>query len=47
MPHHVAISGAGVIGLTCAYLLAEAGYKVIIVARHFYGDSSTDWASPW
>ena len=47
MSQHIAIAGAGVIGLTCAYLLAEAGHKVTIVARNFYGDRTTEWASPW
>ncbi|KAF1830180.1 putative FAD dependent oxidoreductase [Decorospora gaudefroyi] len=46
-PQHIAIAGAGVIGLTCAYLLSEAGHRVTIVARNFPGDKSTEWASPW
>ncbi|KAH7008664.1 putative FAD dependent oxidoreductase [Ilyonectria destructans] len=44
---HVAIAGAGVIGLFIALLLSEVGYKVIIVARNLPGDKSTEWASPW
>jgi D-amino-acid oxidase len=44
---HIAIAGAGIIGLACAYLLSESGYKVTIVARNLYGDESTEWASPW
>jgi D-amino-acid oxidase len=47
MPQHIAIAGAGITGLACAYLLVEAGHKVTIVARNFYGDNSTEWASPW
>ncbi|KAH8745363.1 hypothetical protein F5883DRAFT_634101 [Diaporthe sp. PMI_573] len=46
-PQLVAIAGAGVLGLTCAYLLTEAGYGVTIVARNLPGDKSTEWASPW
>lgn len=44
---HVAIAGAGVIGLSIALLLSEVGYKVSIVARNLPGDKSTEWASPW
>jgi glycine/D-amino acid oxidase-like deaminating enzyme len=47
MPQHIAIAGAGITGLACAYLLSEAGHKVTVVARNFYGDKSTEWASPW
>ncbi|KAF2156726.1 hypothetical protein K461DRAFT_2858 [Myriangium duriaei CBS 260.36] len=44
---HVAILGAGVIGLQCAIDLLNAGYKVTIVAAHFPGDSSPEYTSPW
>ncbi|KAL1799026.1 hypothetical protein ACET3X_003063 [Alternaria dauci] len=47
MPRHIAIAGAGITGLACAYLLSEAGNRITIVARNFYGDNSTEWASPW
>ncbi|RYN46724.1 hypothetical protein AA0118_g12438 [Alternaria tenuissima] len=47
MPKHIAIAGAGITGLACAYLLLEAGNKVTIVARNLHGDKSTEWASPW
>jgi D-amino-acid oxidase len=47
MPQHIAIAGGGITGLACAYLLSEAGHEVTIVARNFYGDKSTEWASPW
>lgn len=47
MPKHIAIAGAGITGLACAYLLLEAGNKVTIVARNLYGDKSVEWASPW
>ncbi|KGO64610.1 D-amino-acid oxidase [Penicillium italicum] len=43
----VGIIGAGIIGLTSALLLVDAGYDVIIVARDLPGDETTDWASPW
>ncbi|KAF7557208.1 hypothetical protein G7046_g6092 [Stylonectria norvegica] len=43
----VAIVGAGVVGLTTALLLSDAGYHVTIVARNLPGDQSTEWASPW
>lgn len=43
----VGIVGAGVIGLTTALLLVDAGYDVTIVARNLLNDESTDWASPW
>lgn len=43
----VGIIGAGVVGLTSALLLVDAGYDVIIVARDLPGDETTDWASPW
>jgi anaerobic glycerol-3-phosphate dehydrogenase len=45
MPQHVAIAGAGITGLACAYLLSKAGHKVTIVARNFYADQLTEWAS--
>lgn len=38
---------AGVIGLTNAVFLAEAGHTVTIIAAHVPGDSSIDYASPW
>ena len=48
---HIGIIGSGVIGLTCALVLSEAGYKVSILAREIPGDEtsdqSKDWASPW
>lgn len=38
---------AGVIGLQTAISLLEAGYKVTIVAKHFPGDLSIEYTSPW
>ncbi|KAF5261680.1 hypothetical protein FOXYS1_7629 [Fusarium oxysporum] len=44
----VGIIGSGIIGLTSALALVEAGYSVTIVARDLPGDdSSQQWASPW
>lgn len=44
----IGIIGSGVIGLTSALALVDAGYNVIIVARDLPGDdASTKWASPW
>lgn len=40
-------SRAGVTGLTSALFLAQAGYKVTILAAHFPGDSSIEYTSPW
>lgn len=40
--HHVGIVGSGVIGLTCALVLCESGYKVSIVARELPGDTSNN-----
>ncbi|KAE9986143.1 hypothetical protein EG328_006405 [Venturia inaequalis] len=44
---HVVVLGAGVIGLQTAISLLEAGYKVTIVAKHFPGDLSIEYTSPW
>ncbi|CZT14890.1 uncharacterized protein RCC_12004 [Ramularia collo-cygni] len=45
--HHVVVIGSGVIGLTNAVFLAEAGYSVTIIAAHVPGDQSIEYASPW
>ncbi|GAB1311022.1 D-amino-acid oxidase [Madurella fahalii] len=54
MSAHVVVIGAGVIGLSCAILLQEAGYTVTIVARDFPGPFETmdpvaqiNYTSPW
>ncbi|GFG20787.1 D-amino acid oxidase, putative [Aspergillus udagawae] len=43
----IGIIGAGVVGLTSALALVEAGYSVTVVARELPGDNSQNWASPW
>ncbi|EME84723.1 uncharacterized protein MYCFIDRAFT_210959 [Pseudocercospora fijiensis CIRAD86] len=44
---HVVVIGAGVIGLTNAVFLAEAGYIVTIIAAHVPGDESIEYTSPF
>lgn len=49
---HVVILGAGVIGMTTAYVLAtrHPSYKITIVARELPVESDLTlqtWASPW
>lgn len=44
---HVVVIGAGVIGLTNAVFLAEAGYTVTIIAAHVPGDEGIEYTSPW
>ncbi|KAK3214269.1 hypothetical protein GRF29_28g2534850 [Pseudopithomyces chartarum] len=46
MPH-ILVIGAGVIGLQTANDLLDAGYKVTILAKHWPGDESIEYASPW
>ena len=43
----VGVVGGGVIGLTCAFSLARAGYQVTVIAHNLPGDKTTEWASPW
>ena len=38
---------AGVTGLQTAISLLEAGYEVTIKAKHFPGDQSIEYTSPW
>lgn len=45
---HIVVVGAGVLGLTNAYILRERGYRVSILARDLPQDSfSQTFASPW
>jgi D-amino-acid oxidase len=48
-PQHIAILGAGIIGLTSALVLAHAhpSASITITATHFPGDRSIDYTSPW
>lgn len=47
MPN-VLVVGAGVSGLTSAYLLSEVGCnRVAVVAKHMPGDYDIEYASPW
>ncbi|CDK26610.1 unnamed protein product [Kuraishia capsulata CBS 1993] len=43
----IVVIGAGVVGLTTAYLLSEKGYDVTIIAKHLPGDLSIEYTSPW
>ncbi|ESW95748.1 hypothetical protein KL918_003307 [Ogataea parapolymorpha] len=49
MTKSIVVVGAGVVGLTCAYQLAEEGYDVTIVAKHLPSTSIADsqYTSPW
>ncbi|KAF2803567.1 FAD dependent oxidoreductase [Mytilinidion resinicola] len=44
---HIVVIGAGVIGLQTAVSLLEAGYKVTIIAKHFPGEGTIEYTSPW
>lgn len=41
------VVGAGVVGLTTALVLQLKGYDVTILAKHFPGDKSPEYSSPW
>ncbi|ODV60384.1 FAD-dependent oxidoreductase [Ascoidea rubescens DSM 1968] len=43
----IVVIGAGVAGLTTAYLLAQKGHDVTIVARNIPGDLDPHYTSPW
>ncbi|GAB7352378.1 hypothetical protein MBLNU459_g2814t1 [Dothideomycetes sp. NU459] len=49
MPTAVVVVGAGVAGLTTAYLLIQnlPSANITIVAKHFPGDYDIEYASPW
>jgi hypothetical protein len=46
---HFLVLGAGVIGLTTSLALSHAypSAKITVVAKHFPGDRSIEYASPW
>lgn len=48
-PENIVILGAGIIGLTCSLVLANAYPKstITVVAKHFPGDRSIEYTSPW
>lgn len=48
-PQHIAILGAGIIGLTSSLVLAHAypDSQITVVAKHFPGDRSIEYTSPW
>lgn len=49
MSQDIIVVGAGVIGLTCAWILSESNYKVKIIAKKFPStfNDDTDYTSPW
>lgn len=48
-PQHIAVFGAGIIGLTSSLVLAHAYPEstITIIAKHFPGDRSIEYTSPW
>ncbi|XPS80089.1 D-amino-acid oxidase [Ascochyta lentis] len=48
-PQHFVVLGAGIIGLTSSTVLANAypGSTITIIAKHFPGDRSIEYTSPW
>jgi D-amino-acid oxidase len=48
-PQNIVILGAGIIGLTSSLVLAHAypNSNITIVAKHFPGDRSIEYTSPW
>jgi D-amino-acid oxidase len=48
-PDNITILGAGVIGLTSALVLAHSypSATITVVAKHFPGDRSIEYTSPW
>ncbi|OCL08140.1 FAD dependent oxidoreductase [Glonium stellatum] len=43
----VVVIGAGVTGLQTSVSLLQAGYRVAIIGKHFPGDKSIEYTSPW
>jgi len=48
-PQQITILGAGVIGITSSLVLAHTypTAKITIIAKHFPGDRSIEYTSPW
>ncbi|KAJ4310364.1 hypothetical protein N0V94_008478, partial [Neodidymelliopsis sp. IMI 364377] len=44
---HIVVIGAGVIGLQTAVTLLESNYHVTILAKHWPGDETIEYCSPW
>src|SRR5690606_41010064 len=44
MPH-IAVIGAGITGVTTAYALVRAGYRVTVIDRHRYAAMETSFAN--
>ncbi|KAJ6005766.1 hypothetical protein N7451_003710 [Penicillium sp. IBT 35674x] len=48
MSNNIVILGAGVTGLTTAYLLSQdPANKITVIAKHMPGDYDIEYASPW
>ncbi|KAJ5159882.1 D-amino-acid oxidase [Penicillium canariense] len=48
MPYNIVVLGAGVSGLTTAYLLSQdPDNKITVLAKHMPGDYDIEYASPW
>ena len=48
MSERVIVVGAGIVGLTCAVQLAEAGHQVNVLARDLPGETASSLATaPW
>lgn len=43
----IAVIGAGVTGLQTSISLRRVGYNVVLLAKHFPGDRSIEYTSPW
>lgn len=44
-PHHIAIIGGGITGVTSAYTLAQAGYRVTLIEKNRYAGMETSYAN--